>query len=192
MEVTGRQQSRLLDLIALLLRWNSAFNLTAVRDPVRMIPHHLLDSLVIAAFVEGRNLLDVGTGAGFPGLPLAIVQPDRRFVLLDGNGKKVRFVRQAAMELGLHNVLAVQARIETYQCEEKFDTIATRAFASLSDIVTLVRPLLSPTGKLLAAKGPRVDMELRELHPPPARVELHQLLVPKLDRARMLVELRLS
>ncbi len=191
MEVTERQQSRLLDLITLLLRWNRAFNLTAVRDPMRMIPHHLLDSLVIAAFVEGRNLLDVGTGAGFPGLPLAIVQPERCFVLLDSNGKKVRFVRQAAMELGLHNVLAVQARIETYQCEEKFDTIAARAFASLSDIATLVRPLLSPTGKLLAAKGPRADMELRELHPPPARVELHQLLVPQLDRARMLVELRL-
>ncbi len=192
MTVTDGQQSRLLDLIALLLRWNRAFNLTAVRDPVRMVSHHLLDSLVLEPFVEGENLLDVGTGAGFPGLPLAIVQPKRHFVLLDCNGKKVRFVRQAVMELGLRNVQVVQARIESYQCEEKFDTITARAFASLSDMLGMVRPLLSPTGKLLAAKGPRADEELRELDPLPARVELHRLQVPQLGKERVLVELHPS
>ncbi len=192
MQVDRRQQTRLLELIALLLHWNRAFNLTAVRDPVRMVPHHLLDSLVLEPFIEGKNILDVGTGAGFPGLPLAIVQPKRNFVLLDSNGKKVRFVRQAVMELGLRNVQVVQVRIESYQCEEKFDTITARALASLSDMLNMVRPLLSSTGKLLAAKGPRADKELRELDPPPARVELHRLKVPQLGKERVLVELHPS
>jgi 16S rRNA (guanine527-N7)-methyltransferase len=184
------QSERLMALIELLARWSRAFNLTAVREPGRMVSYHLLDSLAMAPFLEGERILDVGTGAGFPGLPLAILQPRRRFVLLDGNGKKVRFVRQAVLELGLENVEPVQARIETYQCSAKFATILVRAFAPLADILHLTAPLLLPTGLLLAAKGPRAESEIAALHPAPAVCRVHTLAVPYLEAARALVAIR--
>jgi len=188
----AQQTSALLELIALLARWNRAFNLTAVRDPVQMVPHHLLDSLALAPYVQGDRVLDVGTGPGFPGLPLAIVQPQRRFVLLDSNGKKIRFVRQAVMELGLENVEAVQSRIESYRSGEKFATILARAFASLPDIVRLVSPLLQADGVLLAAKSRRADDEMRDVAAPSGELRRHQLQVPFLEAQRTLVEFRLN
>jgi 16S rRNA (guanine527-N7)-methyltransferase len=190
LEPTPVQSERLLQLILLLARWNRSFNLTAVRDPLRMVPHHLLDSLALAPYLRGGAVLDVGTGPGFPGLPLAIVEPQRRFVLLDSNGKKIRFVRQAVMELGLDNVEAVQARIESYRSEEKFATILARAFASLPDIVRLVSPLLLPDGVLLAAKSRRADQEMRQLGSQAGDLRLHRLQVPFLGAERTLVEFR--
>jgi 16S rRNA (guanine527-N7)-methyltransferase len=192
LEPTAEQISSLLGLIDLLARWNRAFNLTAVRDPLRMVSHHLLDSLALAPYLRGDDVLDVGTGAGFPGLPLAIVQPQRRFVLLDSNGKKVRFVRQAVMELGLQNVEAVQSRIESYRSGEKFATILARAFAPLPDIVRLVSPLLQPQGVLLAAKSRRAGEEMRGVEDSGGDFIQHRLRVPFLDAERSLVEFRLN
>ena len=184
------QQGRMLELIALLQRWGRAYNLTAVRDPLRMVSHHLLDSLALVPYIRGERVLDVGTGAGFPGLPLAIMMPERRFVLLDGNGKKVRFVRQAVMELGLGNVEAVQARIESYTSGQKFATIVTRAFAPLPKILQLTQPLLARPGVLLAPKGRQVDAELDGLALPEGELYLHRLRVPFVEGERALVEVR--
>jgi 16S rRNA (guanine527-N7)-methyltransferase len=189
---SARQQGKMLELIALLERWGRAYNLTAVRDPLRMVSHHLLDSLVLAPFIRGARVLDVGTGAGFPGLPLAILTPERHFVLLDSNGKKVRFVRQAVMELGLDNVEVVQARIESYTSREKFATIVTRAFASLPRILQMTHPLLARPGVLLAPKGRQVEAELDGLSLPQGELRLHRLRVPFLEGERTLVEIRLS
>lgn len=187
--VTNDDQQRLLALINLLKRWSKAYNLTAVRDPVRMVPYHLLDSLAVAPYLRGERVLDVGTGAGFPGLPLAIVQPDRHFVLLDSNGKKIRFVRQAVMELGIRNVNAVQARIETYESGQKFATILARAFASLPDILRLTGPLLDQPGVLLALKSRQAGDELKTLDKRPESARLHRLDVPFLDGERTLIEI---
>ena len=187
-----RQQGQLLELIALLERWGRTYNLTAVRDPLRMVSHHLLDSLVLAPFLQGTRVLDVGTGAGFPGLPLAILTPERHFMLLDSNGKKVRFVRQAVMELGLDNVEVVQSRIESYTSREKFATIVARAFASLTKILQMTQPLLARPGALLAPKGRQVEAELDGLSLPLGELRLHRLWVPFLEGERMLVEIRLS
>jgi 16S rRNA (guanine527-N7)-methyltransferase len=187
---TGQQQRLMLELIALLVHWGRAYNLTAVRDPVRMVPYHLLDSLAIARFISGERILDMGTGAGFPGLPLAILKPKRRFVLLDSNGKKVRFVRQAVMDLGLNNVEVVQSRIESYTCREKFATIVTRAFASLNTILRLTRPLLDHPAVLLAPKSRQVNAELEDLPVPSDALRLHRLQVPYLEGARTLVEIQ--
>lgn len=191
---SARQQGQMLELIALLERWGRAYNLTAVRDPLRMVSHHLLDSLALAPFIQGARLLDVGTGAGFPGLPLAILTPERHFVLLDSNGKKVRFVRQAVMELGLDHVEVVQARIESYTSREKFATIVTRAFASLPKILQMAQPLLARPGVLLAPKGrlAEVEAELDGLPLRQGELRLQRLPVPLLEGERVLVEIRLS
>ena len=188
--VTDQQRGLMLAMIALLVRWTRAYNLTAVRDPLRMVPYHVLDSLAIARYVSGEHILDVGTGAGFPGLPLAIMTPTSRFVLLDSNGKKVRFVRQAVMELGLRNVEVVQSRIESYTCGEKFATIVTRAFASLTTILRLTQPLLDRPAVLLAPKSRQVSAELDNLPVPSDALSLHRLQVPYLEGERTLVEIR--
>jgi len=192
LDLGAQQTERLLGLLDLLGRWNRAFNLTAVRDPLRMVPHHLLDSLVLAPYLHGDRVLDVGTGPGFPGLPLAILQPRRRFVLLDSNGKKLRFVRQAVMELGLENVETVQTRIESYRSGEKFATILARAFAPLPDIVRLVSPLLLPDGLLLAAKSRRAEEEIQATETVTGQLRLHPLQVPFLQAERTLVEYRFT
>jgi 16S rRNA (guanine527-N7)-methyltransferase len=190
--LSRQQAEQLLGLLSLLVRWSKAFNLTAVRDPLRMVPYHVLDSLAVAPFLRGERLLDVGTGAGFPGLPLAICNPQRHFVLLDSNGKKVRFVRQAVMELGLANVEVEQARIEAYQSTLKFDTIMCRAFASLPTILGLTEPLLGRPGYLLALKSRKVDVELEQLPDAPGRMMLHRLQIPYLNGDRSVVEIERS
>jgi 16S rRNA (guanine527-N7)-methyltransferase len=190
--LSGEQEEKLLGLIALLARWSRAYNLTAVRDPVSMVPVHLLDSLAIHPHLRGERVLDVGTGAGFPGLPLAIVQPERRFLLTDSNGKKIRFVRQALLELEICNAQAVQTRIQSYKSEEKFATILARAFAPLPDILRLTRPLLARPGVLLALKGPNVDRELQDLPGSPASFTLHRLRVPYLESERSVVEIHVN
>src|SRR5579875_1371563 len=142
---------RLLDYQALLERWNGAYNLTAVRDPAEMVTRHLLDSLAILPFVAGASLADLGTGPGLPGIPLAIAAPGRQVLLVDSNGKKVRFLREAIRALRLEGVRAVQSRVE--QVDGQFDCITARAFASLPDMLAWGGHLLAPAGRWLAMKG---------------------------------------
>jgi len=158
-----RDLARLERLLRLLDKWNRAFNLTAVRDLEEMVARHILDSLSVRPFLYGSSVLDVGTGAGFPGLPLAILEPERRFCLLDSGGKKVRFVRHAVAELQIDNVAVIQARVEKYAPEELFDTVMCRAFASIGKFVGLCGGLAGAGGRLLAMKGRFPDDELGSL-----------------------------
>ncbi|MFZ0870516.1 MAG: 16S rRNA (guanine(527)-N(7))-methyltransferase RsmG [Rhodanobacter sp.] len=176
---------RLLDYQALLERWNAAYNLTAVRDPAEMITRHLLDSLAILPYVQGATLADLGTGPGLPGIPLAIVAPGREILLVDSNGKKVRFLREAIRALKLEGVRAVQSRVEDVQGQ--FDCITARAFASLADMLGWGGHLLAPGGIWLAMKGKRPDDELPGM---PIGFEVrafHELAVPGLAAERSLL-----
>jgi len=153
LEVSASQQQKMLDYLALLVKWNQAFNLTAIRDLGQMVSRQLLDSLSILSLVKGQRVLDVGTGAGLPGIPLSIMYPAKQFVLLDSNGKKTRFVQQAKMTLGLDNLEVVQSRVDEYQPAKLFDCITSRAFADLPDMIKGTQHLLSEQGFLLAMKG---------------------------------------
>jgi 16S rRNA (guanine527-N7)-methyltransferase len=145
-------QSRLLKLSAELLRWNKAYNLTAITDPQAVLTHHLLDSLAVAADLHGTTVADVGTGAGFPGLPLAIVQPARQFTLIDAVDKKLRFIDHAARELGLANVRTAHARVESLRAGA-VGTVIARAFAPLPKMLSLVAPLCDAQTRVLAMVG---------------------------------------
>src|SRR5262249_5867079 len=145
------EAARLLELLQELLRWNRTYNLTAITKPEEMVTHHLLDSLAIQADLQGDTIADVGTGAGFPGLPLAVVNPQRRFTLIDSNGKKVRFVSHAARVLKLTNVEALHARVES--ATGTFDTVIARAFAALPDLLPAVAGLCDTHTRVLAMKG---------------------------------------
>ena len=179
------------DLLVLLLdeleRWNMAYNLTSIRGREAMITHHLLDSLSIHEHLRGTRIADVGTGAGFPGLPLAVASPQRQFTLLDSSGKKVRFVAHAARELGLGNVEAVQARVEDFKPGAPFDTVTARAFAALPDLLAGVRAICGPGTRVLAMKGRHPRAELEAIRPPWRVLETIPLEVPGLAEARHLV-----
>lgn len=178
---------RLLDYQELLLRWNAAYNLTAVRDPAEMISRHLLDSLSILPHVAGRTLADLGTGPGLPGIVLAIAAPGREILLVDSNGKKVRFLREAIRSLKLEGVRAVQSRVE--EVEGRFDCITARAFASLADMLQWGGHLLAPEGIWLAMKGKQPDDELAGIPPDFALRDTHELKVPGVPGERHLLVL---
>lgn len=184
------QRDRLLALVSLLHKWNRAYNLTAVRDPLAMVSRHLLDSAAVAPFVKGPNVLDVGAGAGLPGLVLAILDPTLNVTLVDSNGKKVRFQRQAMLELGLTNVTPIQARVEDQRTlDDQFEQVISRAFASLPDFVSLSQGWLAKGGQWLAMKGPAVDDELEGLAANVRVVDRHRLVVPFDEGHRWLVVL---
>jgi 16S rRNA (guanine527-N7)-methyltransferase len=172
---------RLLDYLALLERWNAAYNLTAIRDPADMVTRHLLDSLAILPHVRGETLADLGTGPGLPGIPLAIAAPGRQVLLVDSNGKKVRFLREAIRALKLEGVSALQSRVE--DVEGRFDCITARAFASLADMLTWGGHLLAPGGAWLAMKGKAPDDELAGVPPAFSVRGMHALVVPGLGTA---------
>lgn len=180
----------LLKLLDELERWNAAYNLTAIRDRPSMLTHHLLDSLSVHAALRGTRIADVGTGAGFPGLPLAIVNPQRHFTLLDSNGKKIRFVAHAARSLGLGNVDAVHVRAERFTPPQPFDTVTARAFAALETLAESVAPLCVPGTRVLAMKGRRDESELAALPPGWSIERVEPLDVPGLGEARHLVVLQ--
>lgn len=185
------QVDRMLAYLLLLQRWNRVYNLTAVREPVEMVSRHLLDSLSVLPFLDGDGLLDLGTGAGLPGIVLAIAAPDALFHLLDSNGKKIRFLRQAVSELGLANVRVIQSRIQSYLPGRKFATIGCRALTSVPGVLTAAGHLLARPARLLVMKGSYPpDAELRALVPPPDSLRIHRLTVPFLDAERHLVEAR--
>ncbi|MDO8262950.1 MAG: 16S rRNA (guanine(527)-N(7))-methyltransferase RsmG [Gallionella sp.] len=179
-------QSKLLDYLALLRKWNKVYNLTAIRDPQQMVSHHLLDSLAVMPHLWAGRWLDVGCGAGLPGLVLAVAQPEWQFTLLDSNSKKTSFVQQAIIELGLHNVSVHCARAEEWQPAERFDGIISRAFSELGDFLRSTRHLMAPHGRWAAMKG-APQQELAGL-PDGCRVEcVIPLQVPGLHAARSLV-----
>jgi 16S rRNA (guanine527-N7)-methyltransferase len=172
-----------------LAKWNKAYNLTAVRDPQQMVVRHIFDSLTAAPLLRGTRILDAGTGAGLPGIPLALCYPDRQFTLLDSNGKKIRFVQHVAGELGLKNIQPVQVRVESYECEERFDTVISRAFTALADFVSNSGHLLKPAGCLLAMKGKLPQAELRALPPGWHATNIESVNVPGLDAERHIIVL---
>ena len=184
------QQEKLLDYLRLLRKWNRAFNLTAVRTPGEMVPRHLLDSLSILGLVEGPSVLDVGSGPGLPGIPLAVARPDLAFTLLDGNGKKTRFLRQAKMELALRNVDVVRARVESFQPPGRFHTVTSRAFSSLLQFSALCSRLVADEGCLLAMKGGVANQEISALHSRCSAVEVVALRVPETTGQRHAVIMR--
>ena len=184
-----REQGLLLSYLELLAKWNRAYNLTAVRDPSAMISRHLLDSLVIAPYLRGTKLLDVGTGAGLPGVPMAILFPQRNFDLLDSNGKKTRFLFQVKTDLCLDNMRVHHQRVESFQPPELYDAVLSRAFASLVDMVSCCRHLLAPGGIFFAMKGAYPGEELEAVAALCEIRAVHVLEVPGLDEQRHLVEM---
>lgn len=184
--LAAEQRRLLLAYLRLLEKWNSAYNLTAVRNPADMVTRHLLDSLAILPHLHGRRVLDIGTGAGLPGIPLAIARPALAFTLLDANAKKTRFVTQAVGELHLINVEVRQARAEQYHPAQNFDTLVSRAFASIADMLAAARHLCAPGGRFLAMKGTYPENELAAV-PAGYSVEVLALAVPGLSAERHVV-----
>ncbi|MGE4072262.1 MAG: 16S rRNA (guanine(527)-N(7))-methyltransferase RsmG [Lysobacterales bacterium] len=192
MSVPADIEQRLLEYIALLLQWNAAYNLTAVREPLAMIDRHLIDSLAILPYAQGGDLADIGTGPGIPGLILALVHPYRRVWLVDSNGKKARFLRECLRRFAVPAAVVHEARAESLSAEAGFDQVISRAYAELADFVASTRQILAPQGRWLALKGKYPDAEIARL---PADVEVsavHRLIVPGADGERHLLELRRS
>lgn len=178
--------------LELMLKWNNTYNLTAITDPREMIYLHLIDSLIIAPYVKGTQCLDLGTGAGLPGIPLAIIHPNQQWTLVDKNSKKTRFLTQAVAELGLKNVQVVHFRGEEFHPAHGFDNILSRAFGSLRLFVETTSHLLNPDGELIAMKGKYPDDELADL---PAKVSVQSVQridINGIDIERHLVCLRLT
>jgi 16S rRNA (guanine527-N7)-methyltransferase len=187
--LTEHDAARLLQLLDELERWNRTYNLTAITKREDLVTHHLLDSLAIHRDLHGSRVADVGTGAGFPGLPLALANPERRFTLIDSNGKKVRFVSHATHAIGLVNVESVHARVEALRPDEPFQTVVARAFAPLPEMLEKIAPLCGPGTRVLAMKGKRPKDELDGI-PAGWRVEqTRELVVPGLGEDRCVVVL---
>ncbi len=176
--------------LALLQRWNKAYNLSGIREPGRILTHHILDSLAVLPHLHGLRCLDVGTGAGLPGLILALARPDTHWVLLDSNGKKIRFLNQCLRELEIGNAEVMQARIELYQPVAPFDTIISRAFGSLTEFYLATKHLLAPKGLLLAMKGPNPEKEVTPELMSVADVDTISLRVPGVEGGRTVVKIK--
>jgi len=185
--LSDQQKEQLVAYVGLLDKWNKAYNLTSVRDPQQMLVRHILDSIVVAPHLKGERFIDVGTGPGLPGIPLAIVLPQAHFTLLDSLGKRVRFLRQVQHELGLSNITPVQSRVEAFPSEPPFDGVISRAFASLQDMVNWCHHLPSAQGQFYALKGVRPDDEIASLPAGFRLVSVEALQVPELDGERHLV-----
>jgi 16S rRNA (guanine527-N7)-methyltransferase len=180
-------QQRLLDYIALIEKWNRVYNLTAIREPEKMVSRHLLDSLAVAPHLHAKRLLDVGSGAGLPGIPLALAKPDTHVTLLDSNHKKAAFLNQAVIELKLKNAEVCSERVESWQTQNRFDVIISRAFSDMGEFVRITRHLLAPGGMFAAMKGLHPYEEIDKL-PPGCKVQqVLPLAIPGLEGARYLV-----
>ncbi|MBE9539426.1 MAG: 16S rRNA (guanine(527)-N(7))-methyltransferase RsmG [Proteobacteria bacterium] len=187
LEVTDLQCVLLLEYIELLVKWNKVYNLTAVRDPADMVVRHLLDSLAIAPWCTGQRLIDVGTGAGLPGIPLAILFPHKEIHLLDSNSKKTRFLFQVKTALALDKLSIHHARVESFEPAARYDVVLSRAFASLLDMVTGCSHLLCDSGQFIAMKGAVSESELTSVDALGFLPTVHALSVPGLDEQRHLL-----
>ncbi len=187
--LTDQQKQQLVDFVKLLDKWNKAYNLTSVRNPDEMLVKHIMDSLVVSQHLQGQQFIDVGTGPGLPGIPLAIANPDKQFVLLDSLGKRITFIKNAVRELKLTNVTPVLSRVEEYQ-EQQFDGVLSRAFASLNDMVDWCYHLPNTSGYFYALKGQYQPEELAEVSKPIELVDVIKLNVPELVGERHLVVLK--
>jgi 16S rRNA (guanine527-N7)-methyltransferase len=186
LEIGPVGQARLLDYLALLGKWNKTYNLTAIHEPERMLTHHLLDSLAVLPYITADRLLDVGSGAGLPGIPLAIVRPELQVTLIDASHKKCSFMQQAAIDLKLSNITVVHGRVEDLNPEVKYDQIISRAFSELSEFVRVSAALLASGGEWLAMKGLYPNEEIAQLKGARLKrdVKLH---VPGLEAERHLI-----
>ncbi|MCV6621216.1 MAG: 16S rRNA (guanine(527)-N(7))-methyltransferase RsmG [Cellvibrionaceae bacterium] len=190
LELDSDRIDGLLAYIQLFDKWNKAYNLSAIRNIEDMISRHLLDSLAILPFVEGQRLIDVGTGGGLPGIPMAICHPEREIHLLDSNGKKTRFLFQVKTELKLDNVQVHNCRVESYQPETLFDGVMSRAFASLEDMTQGCRHLLKESGRFWAMKGIYPTDELKPLQKHYIVANSHALMIPGEEGERHLLEIQ--
>ena len=187
LSLTDQQKTQLVKLVLLLNKWNKAYNLTSVRDPMEMLVKHILDSLVVSPYLQGMRFIDVGTGPGLPGLPLAIVNPDKEFFLLDSLGKRISFIRNAVRELGLTNVEPVLSRVEEFHPDHQFDGVLSRAFASLKDMTDWCHHLPNENGLFYALKGQYHEDEVQELDVKFNIQQVIKLSVPELEGERHLV-----
>ena len=188
MEASDQQLKQWRGYLALLRRWNRTYNLTAIEDDQAILTKHLLDSLSIAGFIKGERICDIGSGGGLPGIPLAILFPEKQFTLVDAVAKKTRFLRQVVTELKLANVQVVHARVEAYRPAYRFDQVICRAFSSLSEFVSVTGHLLAKNGEWLAMKGKLPVEELAALGKKMAYT-VHPLIVPGLDAERHLIQI---
>lgn len=191
LNLSEQQVTLLIQYVELLIKWNKAYNLTSIRDPNEMLIKHILDSLLVGKYIQGNRFIDVGTGAGLPGIPLAILYPEKEFVLLDSLGKRITFLRQVVFQLKLKNVKPLLSRVEEYQPEELFDGVLSRAFSSLNDMVKWCKHLVEfETGRFLALKGQLPTDEINNL---PENIKVtgtHEIIVPQLSGERHLIELK--
>ncbi|WP_407920613.1 16S rRNA (guanine(527)-N(7))-methyltransferase RsmG [Facilibium subflavum] len=183
--VNDAQIQKWLDYLSLLQKWNKTYNMTSITAMDDMLVKHLFDSLSLAPFLPGEHIIDVGTGGGLPGVPLAILMPEKTFVLVDSVGKKIRFLNHVKKALKLDNITPLNIRIEAYKPEKPFDHVVSRAFSSLSDFYRLCQHLLTDSGTLLAMKGAKVDEN--ELQALPVKYEVKELHVPMLEAQRHVV-----
>ncbi len=183
------QSEKLIDYLMLLSKWNKAYNLTAIRDPIEMVDKHLLDSLSILPHVEGKRILDVGSGAGLPGIPLAITLPQCEVTLVDSNGKKTRFLQAIKRELNLSNINIIHGRVEHIIDEEKFDCILSRAFSDLEQMLKYTDHLIKPSGIWLAMKGRVPQQELESINHP---YSVYHCEVPHVQQSRCVVKIAYS
>lgn len=186
--IDPEQARRLGVFLRMLEKWNRSINLTAVRDPHEMVARHILDSIAAMPWVRGPRLLDVGSGAGLPGLPVAIMRPDLRVSLLDSRGRRIQFLNLVAAQLELENVETVHCRVQQYRPRAKFDTLAARAFAAIPELLSATSHLCRRQGRILALKGHRPDTELRDLEQSHGVVTaVHRVDIPGLRAQRHIV-----
>ncbi|WP_032095242.1 MULTISPECIES: 16S rRNA (guanine(527)-N(7))-methyltransferase RsmG [unclassified Alteromonas] len=190
LNLTEKQQHQLVEFVLLIDKWNKAYNLTSVRCPRQMMVKHILDSLAIVPHLTGENIIDVGTGPGLPGMPLAIAFPDKTFTLLDSLGKRVRFMTQCVHTLKLTNVTPVNSRVENHVGDKPYDIVLSRAFASLKDMLHWCEHLVDSDGQFLALKGQFPQSEIDEVSDHFQVVNTENITVPNLDGERHLVWLR--
>ena len=191
LKVSEQQIDLLIQYVELLNKWNKAYNLTSVRDPSEMLIKHIMDSLMVGEVLNGKNFIDVGTGPGLPGIPLAILFPERNFVLLDSLGKRITFLRQVVFQLKLSNVTPVKTRVEEYQGELVFDGVLSRAFSSLNDMVSWCQHLITAErGQFFALKGQYPQDEIAQLPENIILVDSHEIIVPELVGERHVLVLK--